>query len=479
MLSKPVLNFIKKDNSVKKLREYDFHKYTDFNPSSIDNLLCTSFEDYFKVDWKYYEKTLNELSEASYINKRLQINSEVVEENIIAIDTFIKKFQYIAVYKLNWNVPDKVLDNLRKGVSSQFYFILHHEVYGLEPILISPLYFNFFISNFFADIFIVFLKEITLRTDFGNKISENNQIHFHHLPFWVQIFSEMILNNDIHFNNLTKGTIWNGVEKDNKFIWNLTFEDKDITKLIKNEFCFEKYKGLIKDFYHNFKNRKLKIIVNNIKSELALSKDMNLKLTQYANILQDEIEKKVVPKLKDINSINGAGAGWIVKFQGITTVLKSLSGIYYFSKCLKAPGTEFSYRELSEVKFTEGVPKTNEINDIMELLQSIKKRLRETEPEYIEDETGNMVETNPTKNEVEREKLEEKRDSLFKELKSINLKSKDYTDQDKAISGSFSKTCRDAEKHCEKVFPEFYQHIHSFIKRRNGKISYSGDLDWH
>jgi len=169
------------------------------------------------------------------------------------------------------------------------------------------------------------------------------------------------------------------------------------------------------------------------------------------------------------NSIKKAGTGWEIIYNGERKLLKDLRGIYYFSKCLKASHTKFNYNVLLEVHDIDNLPLNSEFYEI-------KKNLKKVQDEILR--FKNDFDSDPTYYQIEIEKLEVEEEKLIDQIAQIRLKSDNYTGLDKKISSTFTKACRKAMSHCQEHFPEFYEHINNYIKWENGKISYSGDIDW-
>ncbi|MDP8202390.1 MAG: hypothetical protein P9M11_09680 [Candidatus Tenebribacter burtonii] len=289
-------SFKQKDNDgnwIKSDFKFTFYKFTDFNPIGIENLLNSSFVEYSKLCRK--------LPERIDVQDILKQNPGSIEEIDNAISTFLKKIEYVSMYKLNWNISDTVLDKLKEVVLHQYYFVIHIRENNFSYFNISPSQFGIFIHYFFADILIIFLKEIINRTEIGNLLAKNNYISFNHLPFWAGYFIEKIAPDSKYFNSICKGTIWDGVEKDRWFVLNLLFESKDIRKLIDNEMCFDRYLGLIQRFYLVNKNVKLDCELSKTKSfqiEHQTLKELNFKLQDKNNELLDLIKKLKKPGTK-------------------------------------------------------------------------------------------------------------------------------------------------------------------------------------
>ncbi|MDP8204922.1 MAG: hypothetical protein P9L95_10370 [Candidatus Tenebribacter mawsonii] len=186
-----------------------------------------------------------------------------------------------------------------------------------------------------------------------------------------------------------------------------------------------------------------------------------------------ELEKRKYPNIHRY-SINRISAGWEVVYNGKRKILQDLLGIYYFSKCLKSPDTKFLYSELAnahnlESRILDDLPFKTELNDL-------RKNQRSLEDELIY--LKNTIEVDPTAYEVKIEKIETEINTIYNNIKQIRLSSSNTTLNDKRISDSVTKACRTAMSHCKRGYPEFYEHINSYIKWRNGKISYSCELDW-
>jgi hypothetical protein len=202
----------------------------------------------------------------------------------------------------------------------------------------------------------------------------------------------------------------------------------------------------------------------NIKSQVKQAKEESgLLNSQTQPIINDDGINR------NRNSITKKGISWLVRYNNIERIFKDINGIHYFSLCLKSPGHNFKYTELMHAKDINNASYSNEIQSIKESLKNIRNEISLKQTEFHED---------PTANEVVLEKLEKEKEKLLNILFSKKLKSKDYTQFDKKISDTFTKSCRLAKAHCKEIFPEFYQHINNYIKWRNGIISYSGKLDW-
>ncbi len=208
----------------------------------------------------------------------------------------------------------------------------------------------------------------------------------------------------------------------------------------------------------NFTSKVKEVIEESLKPEL-----LNSSINPLNNYNNSEVNK-------GRNSIIKKGVGWVVRYNDTERILNDINGIYYFSLCLKAPEKKFKYIELLQVKEIADTLFSSDMGSIKKSLKNIDKEIVRMQAEFQDD---------PTAYEVELEKLETERKRLLGLIKSRNLKSKDYTLQDKKNSDAFTKACRVAKAHCRKVFPEFYQHIHSNLIWRNGYITYSGNLDWN
>jgi hypothetical protein len=296
MIKKPILYL---NDEKKFIKEYDFFKFTEFNPDGIENLLNLSFNNYFlKEDLL---KKIMEQRKKMFSLYYKKFNN-LLEMNKTANEVCLKKLQYITLYKLNWNIPERIIDNLQKILVFEFdsvfegYFLLN------DIFKISPLQYNFFIKNIFPDILTVFLSNIIKRTTLGNSIAKDGYINFRQLPILVRILKINILDNKSEFNIFQKGLLWSSVVKDNWFKWNLTFEDNGIVKLINNEVYFDKYFGIIDKYFSDINNsleiRKLKKNISE-KAKLLLFtqniQNQNIKLQEEKR----ELEKKLMSKEKN------------------------------------------------------------------------------------------------------------------------------------------------------------------------------------
>ena len=192
----------------------------------------------------------------------------------------------------------------------------------------------------------------------------------------------------------------------------------------------------------------------------------NYWLDNKHRFLQNETINYYKPK---VNSILKFGEGWEISYAGEKKIIKDLLGINYFSICLKSPGTELQYSSIIKSYLIKDLPMNQEIYDLYKNKQSIKGEIENCKTNYDED---------PTYYEVELDKLETELKKIDIVLKKINLSSSGSTSSDRKNSENFTKACRKALEHCKEVFPKFYEHIKYYISWRNGKITYSGYLDW-
>ena len=183
--------------------------------------------------------------------------------------------------------------------------------------------------------------------------------------------------------------------------------------------------------------------------------------------LQNEIIKSY--NNSERNSIKRIGAGWEISYLGEKKIIKDLLGIYYFSICLNSPGTEFSYSNLMNIKYIFNSPINEDTYDLYRKRKEITNEINKCESNMVED---------PTYYEVQLEKLESELKIIDVSLQKLKLVSPNANSTDKKISDAFTKACRKAKSLCLKEFPKFYEHINNYISWRNGKITYSGYLDW-
>ena len=249
------------------------------------------------------------------------------------------------------------------------------------------------------------------------------------------------------------------------------YKSRIYTSLLKN--YFGKLKNLMEQQKESNKNldeyKELENLLRNLVLEISKIKSDNIKIIEHF-LKQKTLEELEAVHNDEKYSIKKIALGWEINYNGERKLLTDIKGIYYFSKCLKAPQIKFKYRELMEVYYIDDLPLSSELIDIKQRLKFVIDEIKCVEFNFDDD---------PTANAVLIEKLESERKRLFGKIKQINLKSINYTEFDKKTAGTFTKACRTAMDHCQKYFPEFYEHINSYIKWKNGKISYSGDIDWY
>jgi len=167
--------------------------------------------------------------------------------------------------------------------------------------------------------------------------------------------------------------------------------------------------------------------------------------------------------------INKIGSGWEVCYKGQKKIIKDLKGINYFAICLKSPNTEFLYKTLVDAHDIDNLPIKDELSNLNK-----SRKIIQDELSYLKFN----ISDNPTEYQVEIEKLEDELKRINNKVKKISIASCNTTLNDKRISDSVTKACRNALSYINKKFPEFYEHVNNYINWRNGKISYSGEIDW-
>jgi hypothetical protein len=183
-------------------------------------------------------------------------------------------------------------------------------------------------------------------------------------------------------------------------------------------------------------------------------------------LLQNEIIESYKPKGYTIDHL---GDGWEVIFKGKKKFLKDLLGIYYFSLCLKSPGTEFPYATIKQSYLYQGLSMREEEYALFKNRRKVKKDIDFYEANYNED---------PTNYELQLSRLYEELKKIDAVLKKIRLSSSNSSISDRRKSDNFTKACRKALMHCKEVFPEFYEHVKCYVSWKNGMLTYSGYLDW-
>jgi hypothetical protein len=300
MIKAPALYLDDKKNDRKRfIEQYDFHRFTEFNPDGLENLLNLSIKKYL-LDEAIRKKLTKEAKKkyGVYYEKFDEVIIQNEEANKICID----KLQYLTLIKLNWNIPDRIVDDLRKILSYEFQSIFESYFFVDDFFKVDPWIFNLFIRICFADLLTIFLSNIMRRTPLGDVIAEKGYVNFDHLPFYAFICNVNFFEVESDFIQLLKGLISESVLKDKHFAMTLTYENEGVVEFINNEVYIEKYLNIFEREY-NDKTYMTKIIESveedvsqlNIIDESELLKK-NLFLQEKLQELESKIKGKTKPK---------------------------------------------------------------------------------------------------------------------------------------------------------------------------------------
>ncbi len=246
-------------------------------------------------------------------------------------------------------------------------------------------------------------------------------------------------------------------------------------------------KELIAHFNYEFLESELK------STKLEINGMKTLTNSKFFKDLAKETKNKfVLQKKKDTNMFNytnkikgtqsrkqhifrNEGDSWLIKFNGIEKHIGCLQGMKYINLCLHNPQRLYPYKVLAD-KMEIKVDNVSVITDIILL----KRDLELLEDEHVRISTVEIDgSTISAEAEVELQKIEEAIKIKENEIKKYNCKTKyesNNTLEDK-VKRNVQKNIRTAKKRIKKKFPEFYQHLNTYLKIFNG-VLYDSLIQW-
>ncbi len=277
----------------------EFNKFLNTDSKKVKSIVRSAINKSLK------HKQKNPKEELITITNQLELDYDKFDHLIInypeAIKMFRHKLSFISLYKLNWNIPDNVLDKLETIIVHEYSLVIIDFIKNFENYVVSPVVFLFFIRFIFPDLFAIIILKTINQKPINKRFLRDGVIDFHDLSLWAKV-SNPYENKTFNLDNCYKALLDESTISNPGFIYHLTFESKVIEKLIIHGHYFNEYLREIEFVYDKeeieskFKKSQISNndkVLNNIKEDIKCNKEL---LESLSKIIASEKEKESIMK---------------------------------------------------------------------------------------------------------------------------------------------------------------------------------------
>jgi hypothetical protein len=448
----------------------------------------TKFVEEYTKDYNYYSKT--------YTQDHFDILHDLYDG---AHYTLIKIYEYLIFFKIlhsswdlltiNFHDPatlyekkiNLIIDSITK-LSKEMKPILkgkleseEYQIYGYDE---SSLF------EFFKSIGLENVKSIPTILDIGpDRYNHFDKTISDFLLFMNNsVFDIQLIINNYNIESPYSKDLIQLINETNTFYEYSDYYKEDIPELKKNSInIFLLFYKLMDNDYNKKYNNIIKTILqyNNITQSQQLKRTKIFKElfeSGYHKELASTIKPKpIIPKEPYL--FKNEGDSWLIRFKGNEKHVACLKGMEYINVCLHRPRILINYEILAnknEISEFENSIATTDISFVYRDLQHLRTEYdRISTPEF----KGSTIDAEA---EIEMEKIDvairQKENEINRYYNKTPFENNN-TLKNKA-KRNVQKNIRTAKNRIKIIFPDFYQHLNSYLKIHNG-VLYESDIEWN